>query len=106
MKKYNCDGGCIMIGTVESRTCFPNGYGDGCHNVSVIKTEEQKKKFKENNKNDDWTWLGTVEGIKFHVWDYDCLSDDELTEENILYTLSGRYAVYRKQGNITLEKRG
>ena len=102
MKKYHCDGGSIMIGTKESRTCFPNGYGDGEHYVNVVNTEKQKKEF---NKEKHWEWLGTVEGTNFHVWNYDCLSEDELIKENILYTLSGRYGVYRRDGKITLEKR-
>lgn len=106
MKKYDCDGGSIMIGTKESRACFPNGYGDGCFSVQIINTEENRKKFHEENKHNVWHWMGTVEGTKFYVWSYDCLHEDELDESNVLYTLSGRYAVYRNNGKIVLENWG
>ena len=102
MKKYSCDGGTIMIGTKESHVCLPNGYGDGCHSVRVIKRDDDRKKF---SKECGWTWLGTVSGEKFNVYSYDCLHGDEFTDkDNILYTLSGRYGVYHKKGNIVLEK--
>lgn len=100
MKKYICDGGTIMIGTKESRVCFPNAYGDGCFYVNVIKTEKERRIFEKKN----WKWLGAVEGTKFYVWNYDCLTEDELVKENILYTLSGRYAVYNNNGEIALVK--
>ena len=103
MKKYECDGGSVMIGTKESRVCFPNGYGDGCFKVSIVKTEEQKKKF--YRQYDKWKWVGTVNGDSFNVYSYDCLRGVELNnKDNILYTLSGRYGVYHNNGDIVLEK--
>lgn len=102
MKKYECDGGTIMIGTRDSRVCLPNGYGDGCFKVFIIKTDEQRKKFIKQN---GWDWLGTVNGECFYVYDYDCLRDDDLTDPaHILYTLHGTYGVYCSNGDITLEK--
>ena len=92
-----------MIGTKDCRTCFPNGYGDGSFSVTVIKTNEQKEKF--NKEVDLWKWLGTVEGAEINVYSYDCLNQDEIEDSsNILYTLSGRYAVYRNNGKIALER--
>ena len=103
MKKYECDGGSILIGTRDSATSFPNGYGDGCFSVSIVKTDEQKKKFYQ--KHNKWEWVGAVQGDCINVYSYDCLHGDELEdEENILYTLSGRYGVYCNNGKITLEK--
>ena len=105
MKKYyGCDGGTIMIGTKECRSCFPNGYGDGEFSVEVISTEKQKKEFNKNYKK--WNWLGTVEGNEINVYSYDCLDQSEIenTKENILFTLSGRYGIYRNNGKIILEK--
>jgi len=102
MKKYECDGGSIMIGTKDSRVCLPNGYGDGCHSIKLVRTEEEKEKF---TKEYNWKWVGSVNGDKFYVYSYDCLRGDELNDkENILYTLSGRYGVYVRNGNVVLEK--
>ncbi len=104
MKKYyDCDGGTIAIGTKECRSCFPNGYGDGCFSVEVVSTENQKKTFKEYYRN--WEYVGSVEGTEINVYDYDCLNSDELEDKShILFTLSGRYGVYRNNGKIVLEK--
>lgn len=103
MKKYECDGGTIMIGTKDSRVCLPNGYGDGSFKVSIVKTDEQKKKFYKEYKK--WKWVGAVNGDSFNVYSYDCLHGDDLTDKsNILYTLHGRYGVYHYNGNIVLEK--
>ena len=102
MKKYECDGGTIMIGTKDSRVCLPNGFGDGCFSVEIIKTDKQKEEFRKKN---NWKWVGAVNGEKFYVYSYDCLRGDELVDkENILYTLSGRYGVYVNNGNVVLEK--
>ncbi len=102
-KKYCCDGGTIMIGTKESRVCFPNGYGDGEFSVKLVRTKKQRECFANEYKK--WQYLGVIEGKNFYVWSYDCLLDHELNEEHILYTLSGRYAVFRNNGKIVLEKR-
>ena len=102
MKKYECDGGSIMIGTKDSRVCFPNGYGDGRFTVSIVKTSEQEEEFRAQN---NWQWVGAVNGDCFHVYSYDCLRGEELDDKsNILYTLHGRYGVYHRNGNIVLEK--
>ena len=104
MKKYyECDGGSIAIGTKECISCFPNGYGDGGFSVEVISTEEQKKTFNEHYSK--WRYLGSVEGTRINVYDYDCLDADELEDEShILFTLSGRYGVYCNNGKIVLNK--
>ncbi len=102
-KKYECDGSTIMIGTKDFRVFLPNGYGDGAFTVRVIKTDKQKQQFYKQQ--DTWKWVGTVEGDQIHIWNYDCLDDKELTEDNILYTLQGRYAIYRNKGKIVLEEK-
>lgn len=103
MKRYYCDGGSIMIGTKESRVCFPNGYGDGDFEVRVINPNDSTDKLYMSE--DKWDWIGTVEGDGFNVYDYDCLHDEDLEDkEHILFHLSGRYGVYRRKGEIALEK--
>ena len=103
MKKYDCDGGSIAIGTKGCIACFPNGYGDGAFSVRIVNTDEQRKKFCDNK--DDWKYVGSVEGDEINVYSYDCLQGEELEDRsNILYTLSGRYGVYRNNGKIVLEQ--
>lgn len=96
--KYDCDGGCIMLGNASSRVCFPNGFGDGEFTVYVC--DKNKKDTKH------YEFLGTVSGSVVNIYSYDCLWGDELLEaENIRYTLpEGRYAVYANSGTIILEK--
>ena len=98
-RTYECDGGTIMIGTKESRTSLPNGYGDGEFEVSVIEGEDKK----EFSKSKGWQWVGAVEGENINVYSYDCLHEDEL-DDSILYNLSGRFGVYCREGDIVLER--
>lgn len=101
MKKYDCDGGTIMIGTSNFNVCFPNGYGDGGFSVKIVRTQKQKEKF--NKEHEKWKWLGEIYGSEINVYSYDCLSQEELKDKaNILYTLSGRYFVYRNEGKIAI----
>lgn len=104
MKTYSCDGGTIMIGTKDFRVCLPNGYGDGEFSVEIVETQKQKEKF--NKECQRWKWLGEVEGNEINVYTYDCLTTEEIekTKINVLYTLSGKYGVYRNNGKIVLEK--
>lgn len=100
--KYGCDGGCILIGTKSCRVNIPNNYGDGKHTVSVYSEEKESKKIEYRDK---WKWVGTVEGSRINVYNYDCLTDDELSDKkNILCTLKGRYAIYVCYGDIALVK--
>ena len=102
-KHYDCDGGSIAIGTKECRSHFANGYGDGTFSIEVISTEAQKKTFKKHYSK--WKYIGSVEGTGINIYDYDCLKEDELEDEShILFTLSGRYAVYCNNGKIVSEK--
>ena len=100
-KYYDCDGGSIAIGTRNCTAHFPNGYGDGTFSVRVVSTEKDRKKFCKESAN--WDYCGSVEGDEINVYAYDCLRGDELEQKaNILYTLSGRYGVYRNNGEIVL----
>lgn len=99
--KYECDGGTIMLGNETSRVCIPNGYGDGTFIVEITDCESRDYRYSSNMK-----WHGTVKGNNIHIYNYDCLGGDELTDDNnILYTLpEGRYGVYSNNGNILLEQ--
>lgn len=97
-KMYGCDGGSLLIGTTTARSAFPNCYGDGTHKVIVTDRENWKtpKLFR-----------GVVQGSSIKVFNYDCLNDEECTdEENVLFTLSGKYGVYAVEhsGDMILVK--
>lgn len=99
-KHYACDGGSIMIGNETCRACFPNHYGDGCHNVYLYSRGEKCPVWGE-----EWYFMGTVEGTNLNVYDYDCYHGDALTcESNFLFVLSGRYAVYANDGDIIIQE--
>ena len=99
---YGCDGGCISIGTKSCTVHIPNDYGDGKHTVSVYSKRDDAKKIEYR---DIWRWKGTVQGSRINVYNYDCLTNDELSDKkNILCTLRGRYAVYVCSGDIALVK--
>lgn len=98
--KYSCDGGALLIGTSKARSAFLNCYGDGEHTVSV----EDKINWKTP---DNWLFRGAVEGSEIKVFSYDSLSDWECDDEdNVLFTLSGRYGVYaiKNSGDMVLVK--
>jgi hypothetical protein len=99
-KYYECDGGSLAIGTQEARSSFLNCYGDGEHAVEVYDKFEHKDY-------DNLVFRGAVQGTIIHVYDYDCLGDDECGDpRHILFTLSGRYGVYAREGtgDMILEK--
>lgn len=96
MKRYDCDGGTIMIGNSSFRMCIPNGFGDGCHKVEVY---ENKKKIPK-----DYKWKCAIHGNDINVYDYDCLNENQLTDKHVLYKLNGWYSVYADCGNIIIAK--
>ena len=99
-KTYACDGGSLLIGTAKSRSAFVNCYGDGEHSVTVTDTPMGRTP-------DNWQFRGAVEGNEIKVFNYDCLSDWECDDEdNILFTLSGRYGVFAVEhsGDMVLVK--
>lgn len=99
--KYECDGGSIMLGNETSCVCIPNGYGDGEFTVEVRDYESRDYKYTR-----DMEWHGAVSGDNIHIYNYDCLRGDDLTDSNnILYTLpEGRYGVYTSDGYVVLEQ--
>lgn len=98
---YGCDGGSLLIGTSNARAAFSNCYGDGTHTVT-IKNDRSDWRTPEN-----WIFRGMVQGNTIKVFNYDCLNDEECdNEENVLFTLSGRYGVYavKHSGDMILVK--
>lgn len=103
---YDCEGASILIGTANSATSFSNGYGDGSFKVSILDKEDSIEQFKsEQFHYGRWDFVGSVRGEHINVYSLDYINGDELRDKrNILYTLSGRYGVYCKDGDIVLVK--
>lgn len=99
--KYGCDGGCLAIGTKVCQMHIPNDIGDGQYSVFVYTLKDDARDVEDNDRN--WKWRGTVEGTRINVYNYDCLIPSEMSE-NVLCTLSGRYAIYVSRGDIALVK--
>ena len=86
---YSADGGAIQLGNENFNCHFTNDYGDGTFSVFVINDGEMSTK--------GYKFKGSVQGT-FNVYGYDC------DTETILTTLTGRYGVYAKDGNIIIER--
>lgn len=100
---YMCDGGSLLIGNETMRASFPNNFGDGEWEIRI---EDEVKLINHS----DYEFLGTVQGNKINIYEYDCPSTRDLTDPKcILCTLSGKYAVYASRGgwdgNMLLQKR-
>lgn len=89
---YTADAGSVMLGNNTFKAHYSNGYGDGYFEIYIAEAGEVK-----TPEADGWHFVDVVEG-SFAVYDYDC-SDAE-----ILTTLSGRYLIYNKCGDILLAK--
>ena len=77
-----------MLGTEAFKAHYSNYYGDGTFTVYI-----------DENGNDPGTWkfVDSVEG-QFNVYDWDT------NDTEVLTTLSGRYGIYCKRGNMLLIK--
>lgn len=105
---YDCDGGSIAIGTAQCRVCLPNEYGDGEFNVFITdKGEKPDMLGGVTTDLSNWFFLGCAEGNEINVYNYDCLTEEQLKNGNgVLITLSGRYGIrcMKNDGDIWLEK--
>ena len=103
--RYDCDGGCILIGNDSTRISIPNAYGDGSHYV-YVRSVDYPNQYEALKKYD---WVGVIRGNRINVYDYDCYGDNEINDKaNILCTLNGSYSVYvsnNGNGNIVLQER-
>ena len=85
---YSAEGGSLMLGTEAFKAHYSNYYGDGTFTVYIDEN---------GNDPDNWKFVDSVEG-QFKVYDWDT------NDAEILTTLSGRYGIYCKRGNMLLVK--
>lgn len=109
-KTYRCDAGSVAVLCGESIIHFNNGYGDGNFKIyefeSEIDFEEYKKEHFEKYDIElkDYKFITGCEFKNARVLDYDCLHLENITEENILFELNGRYGIYYNYGKIYFVK--
>lgn len=85
---YSAKDGSLMVGTEAFKAHYSNYYGYGDFTIYIDD---------DGNDPDNWKYVDSVEG-QFNV--YDCDTNDA----EILTTLSGRYGIYCKHGNMLLVK--
>lgn len=97
---YDAEGGSICIGNESCRSRFPNDYGDGGFSIFVNDSTDR-----HTSPGNQWHFVGSVEGNRIVVYNFDYYTGDELLEEGaIAVVLSGRYGVYAHTGDIWLQK--
>ena len=99
MKKYYTDSdiGSVLVGTKDFGITVRNGFGDGTTKVFVFDSESEFVKF-VNVK--DWLFCKTINGT-FNIYCYDC---SDRCNEDVIATLSGRYAAYCNSGKVAFVK--
>lgn len=111
MKKYfySCDTGSIAVSCGGSIIKFNNGYGDGCFKVyegSEKDFEEYKKEHYQYPFMEDknYRFVTSSYFFKAYVLNYDCLEPNNITTENCLFELNGKYDIYYLDGKIYFVK--
>lgn len=89
------DAGSVKLGDVAGTCGFmvPNGYGDGCHGVTIVKRGGFNKHAMRN--------VTSVEG-RFQIYTYDCA--DLAPAGPDAKVIEGRYGVYAQDGTVFFEK--
>lgn len=82
---YECDCGDLVIGSSACKVHIANNFGDGAFRLLVFGSRE------EAGGMEGWAFVTVCEGDAMEVYGYDCEPAD------VLCTLSGKYAVYRRK---------
>lgn len=102
MTKLTCDSntGCCLIGNNDWTFAMPVMPSiDGITEILIFakKTEFDKYKYEHNLK-----FISFVQGT-FSIYNYDCAFHN-LTEEDVIETLNGRYGVYQGYKTVVFVK--
>lgn len=108
MKKFktDCDIGSVLIGNEAWTFAVPNYGGDGTTTVVIFNSDEEfaKSGIKEKKKLD---FISSAQG-RFGIFGYDCdyheLMRGEMTLDDAVCVLSGRYGVYRGEYIVVFVK--
>lgn len=87
------DAGGILVGTKDFGIKISNGYGDGTTEIIILDINEELPK--------DAKYKQCLEG-KINIYNYDC---SKRLDEDIVYTLNGKYGIYRDDSYIMYFKK-
>lgn len=99
MKKYitECDSGALKVGNDSFTMLIRNGYGDGEMTVRIMEAKEQVSP--------EATYFTHINGKDINIYAYD---GENYRGNEVVATITGRYAVYYKggdhHGNVYLKK--
>ena len=105
MKRLYCssDIGSCLIGNKDWTFAVPNMGGDGTTKIAISDNyRKNSEEFFEYEKKHDLQFISSVQGT-FHIYSYDCAYRD-CKDEDVIATLSGRYAVYRGYMEVVFVK--
>jgi len=103
--KYGCDAGCLAIRTESGTFYYPNGYGDGEHDVFVI-TDAEQRPDKRILKYGMLlvTHFDIFEGKTAEILNYDCGETPWMKVYAVCTLDAGRWFVYSDDGTMYLIK--
>ena len=100
----SCDIGSVLIGDERWTFAVPNIGGDGTTDIRIYCSDREFV-------NDSWTkgmkFISSVQG-RFGIFDYDCayheLLRGEMTIDDAMAVLNGRYGVYQGEWKVAFVK--
>lgn len=103
---YIADGGSVAIVCGNSMIRFPNNHGDNDNlQILVFDSIEEFDKFDDKcicQNKPQFLSYSSFDNAK--VLDYDCYCYRKITEDCVLFTLTGNYMVYARLGDIYFVK--
>lgn len=106
MKKYccACDIGSVLIGDANWTFAVPNIGGDGATDIRVFDSE---KEFVNHPWYKQMKFISSVQG-RFGIYDYDCAFEEllrgEITIDDAMVILNGRYGIYHGEWKVAFVK--
>ena len=102
MKRLYCDSdiGSCLIGNKDWTFAVPNMGGDGTTKISIFGVDG--KEFREYEKKHKLEFVSSAQGT-FNIYSYDCAFPN-CKDEDVIWTLNGRYGVYSGRMEVVFVK--
>lgn len=100
----SCDIGSVLIGDGNWTFAVPNIGGDGTTEIKIFDSDAEWSKHPWSRK---MHFISSVQG-RFGIFDYDCafheLLSGDMTIDNAMVILNGRYGVYNADWKVAFVK--